>query len=46
MFTGRLLTGIGDIRHRCPVHIAPPTEIIELSTAMHRTAIIPHNQIV
>jgi hypothetical protein len=41
-----LLAGICNIAHRSALHVALPTQIIELGSAVHRTAIVPHDEVV
>ena len=40
-----LLAGICNIAHRSALHVALPAQIIELDSAVHGTAIVPHDEV-
>ena len=41
-----LLAGIGHIADGGALHVALPAQIVELGSPMHRTAIVPHDEVV
>jgi hypothetical protein len=41
-----LLAGICNVANRSALHVALPAQIIKLGSAMHRIAIVPHDEVV
>src|SRR5271155_1367149 len=40
------LTSIGDVGNGGAMHVAGPAQVVVVSAAMHRAAIVPHHEIV
>jgi hypothetical protein len=41
-----LLTGVGHVENGGTLHVAFPPQIVEIGTAVHGAAIVPHDEIV
>src|SRR5262245_49298635 len=43
---GRELAGVADVRHRSPLHVALPAQLVVVGAAMQGATVVPHDEIV